>query len=232
MKKIRTVFLAAEAVLFAVILAVGWGNLAGAPVLSAVRLAAVLGCTAVAFAWRREDKNYSVLQPWIFVFTAIAGIFLSFFASNTWLAAGYGISLLVQILYHERLWKIRPANLDQKRTQLWIRLGLAMIVVLALRFSGIALDAAVVLAVVTICYLLVNAVQAGMFSGTGREAKLLFLGLLLFLLCELFAGLHLLGNALPGLPAGLVRMAVPLSRTFDLPAQVVLLFGGVREEAG
>ena len=122
--------------------------------------------------------------------------------------------------------------LDQKRTQLWIRLGLAMIVVLALRFSGIALDAAVVLAVVTICYLLVNAVQAGMLSGTGREAKLLFLGLLLFLLCEFFAGLHLLGNALPGLPAGLVRMAEPLSRTFDLPAQVVLLFGGVREEAG
>ena len=119
MKRLKAVFLPAEILLYVLILAGDWFNILRGPGLSVLKLAAILECFAVAFQAHKADPNYSVLQVWAFVFTAIADVMLLFFASDTMLTIGVASFLIVQILYMLRLWKIQPVNLDRKRTEMW-----------------------------------------------------------------------------------------------------------------
>lgn len=230
-KKAEAVFCILMAGWYLLILGADWLSAPWAEWGNEIKFAGIVCALAAACLFRYRDSGYSGLQTAAMACTAAADIFLLFTDRYVW---GVAFFLAVQFLYLLRMTGWRRKGRGCLMKQSLLRCGLGAVVLLAVRQSGAVIDSTVVLSGIYFCFFLCNAVTAGRCLGDEKKRSrfLFFLGLVLFLLCDINVGLYNMGDyvgEVSGWLEALYRLSGNLMWTFYLPSQVLLVLSGWEE---
>lgn len=164
-----------------------------------------------------------VILSCAFTFTIIADLFL--LVLNKHYVAGLISFILAQIAYFIRVYSI---NKKSPKISLAIRIVLMVVALLFLRLNGL-LDLLTALVVVYFTMLVINMVESLFLLKFSKKYLLFFIGLLLFIGCDISVGLNNFSSVLGiSLSANLLSFVSVAMWGFYLPSQTLIALSIVK----
>ena len=199
-----------------------------------LKYAGILTCLVFAAVGIYFNGKDGILVSVALVFTAISDLFILVFAK--YFEVGVCTFMVTQAVHFVRIYLI-----SGKKP--WISLGVRLAVVafgLAL-FGGLGLlkSAVVVLAIIYFPQVLINAVESGFLIKIDKRYILLFIGLVLFTLCDICVGIYDMNGINGNVSDATIGVNIPewLSAcarygiwTVYLPAQVCIVLSEKKTE--
>lgn len=199
-----------------------------------LKYAGILTCLAVAAIGIYFYGKDGVVVTVALVFTAISDLFI--LVLNKYFEVGICTFTLAQAVHFARIYLI---NGKKPYVSLSVRLGVVAVLLAVLGGLGMLNSAVVVLAVIYFPQLLINTVESAMLIKIDKKYILLFIGLLLFTICDICVGVDNMGgingnaeDATLGLNVseGLKNFVHSTIWTVYLPAQVFIVLSEKRTE--
>lgn len=214
-RRVLTLFLAVEAVLYAAFLT--WDLTIGGRGSNPIKFAGILLCLGYSLYLAR--RGGSRLVPAALTLTSLADVFLLLL--DTHYALGVILFCLVQGLYLVRIYRCNGGR------SLWgLRVALFLLALLVLKGLGLLIPLNI-LALFYFTNFLCNALAS--LCCSGRSMKLFSVGLWLFLCCDLCVGLFQSPELISPAVGEFVRIGMWL---FYLPAQVLIALSGANHSLG
>jgi len=157
-------------------------------------------------------------------FTAISDLFL--FVINDFIEIGVGTFIIVQLIYFARI------NLTHGKKP-YISAGLRILAIAAtLTALGVTgnLSPLVVLAAIYFPMLVCNAAESVLLFKISKKYIIFFIGLTLFIGCDICVGLHNFAALGIALPAGVKTFVSTAIWAFYLPSQVLIVLSARKTE--
>ena len=182
-----------------------------------LKYAGILTCLAFAAIGIYFYGKDAILVSAALVFTAISDLFI--LVMFKYMEAGLCTFIITQFIHFARIYLI---NGKKPYISLGVRAAAVAITLIVLGALNMLNSALVVLCCIYFPQLVINAVESAFLIKINKKYILLFIGLVLFLLCDICVGFFNMGQIGVALPAGVSRSARLAIWIFYLPAQVLI----------
>lgn len=199
-----------------------------------LKYAGILTCLAFAAIGIYFYGKDGIVVTVALVFTAISDLFI--LVLNRYFEVGICTFILTQVVHLVRIYLI---NGKRPWISLGVRLGVVAVGLAVLGGLGMLNSAVVVLAVIYFPQLLINAIESGLLIKIDKKYILLFVGLVLFTICDICVGVDNMGgingnasDATVGvsISEGLKNFVHSVIWTVYLPAQVCIVLSEKKTE--
>ena len=154
-----------------------------------LKYAGILTCLAFAAAGIFFYGKDGIVVTVALVFTAISDLFI--LVLNTYYEVGISTFIVVQLIHLSRIYLI---NGKKPWISIGVRVGVVAVLLAVLGGLGMLNSAVVVLSAIYFPQLLINAIESGLLIKIDKRYILLFVGLVLFTLCDICVGLDNAGE--------------------------------------
>lgn len=190
-----------------------------------VKYAGILICfifAAIGIYFYGKD---AVIVTCALVFTAISDLFI--LVMQHYMEAGLATFIITQLIYFARIYL---TNGKKPYISLGVRAVATAIPFTVLGALGQLNSALVVLCCIYFPQLVINAAESATLIKTDKKYILFFIGLVLFLLCDICVGLFNLENVGAAIPPNITQFARFAIWIFYLPAQVLIVLSEKRTQ--
>lgn len=199
-----------------------------------LKYAGILTCLAFAAVGIYFYGKDAIVVTVALVFTAISDLFI--LVLNNYFEVGICTFIITQAVHFARIYLV---NGKKPWISLGVRLGVVAAGLAVLGGLGMLNSAVVVLAVIYFPQLLINAIESGLLIKIDKKYILLFVGLVLFTICDICVGVDNMGgingnasDATIGvsISEGLKSFVHSVIWTVYLPAQVLIVLSEKKTE--
>ena len=190
-----------------------------------LKYAGILAClvfAAVGIYFYGKDGIFVTVA---LVFTAISDLFI--LVLNTYYEVGISTFIVVQLIHLARIYLI---NGKKPWISIGVRLGVVAVLLAVLGGLGMLKSPIVVLSAIYFPQLLINAVESGLLIKIDKRYALLFVGLVLFTICDICVGIDNAGELGLNVSAGFRSFVHYTIWTVYLPAQVCITLSEKKAE--
>ena len=159
------------------------------------------------------------------VFTAISDLFI--LVMNTYYEVGITTFIIVQLIHLTRIYLVSG---KKPWISIGVRVGVVAVLLAVLGGLGMLNSPVVVLASIYFPQLLINAIESAFLIKIDKKYILLFVGLVLFTICDICVGVDNMGTLGLSMPADLQNAVNKTIWTVYLPAQVCIVLSEKKTE--
>ena len=182
-----------------------------------LKYSGILLCLLLAIIFCPISGKGGITLVCSFFFTALADLFI--FVIDDYYEVGVTSFILAQICYFVRIYTVLG---KKPYISIAVRLGLSGIVMLVLALTG-SLDALTALVAIYFPMLVINAVESAFLIKISKIYILFFVGLLLFIGCDVCVGLNNFSMLGIELSRGALNFVGVAMWAFYLPSQVLIV---------
>ncbi|MDE7082130.1 MAG: tyrosine-protein phosphatase [Clostridia bacterium] len=190
-----------------------------------LKYAGILLCLAFAAAGIFFYKKDGVLVAVALVFTAISDLFI--LVLNTYYEVGISTFIVVQVIHFFRIYLISG---KKPYISLAVRAGVVVVLLTVLGALGMLNSPVVVLSSIYFPQLLINAVDSAFLIKINKKYILLFVGLVLFTVCDICVGIDNTSTLGLNISADIQNFVHGTIWTVYLPAQVCIVLSERKTE--
>lgn len=190
-----------------------------------LKYAGILTCLAFAAAGIYFYGKDGVVVTAALLFTAISDVFI--LVLNTYYEVGITTFIIVQLIHLARIYLI---NGKKPWISIGVRLGVVAVLLGVLGGLGMLNSAVVVLAAIYFPQLFINAVESAFLIKIDKRYALLFVGLVLFTVCDICVGFDNMSALGLKIPTDLQNFMHYTIWTVYLPAQVCIVLSEKKTE--
>lgn len=183
---------------------------------NAIKYFGILTCFTVAVVNCFSNRKDCFFVAGAMLFTAIADLFLLMLDGYS--ECGVGAFIVVQLLYFARIYY---AHGKKPWISGAVRIGIAAMIIIILAATG-KLNLLTALTAFYLTQIVANIVDSAFIIKYSKRNILFFIGLILFLCCDLCVGLFNFSEVGITLPAALEKVIAPAIWLFYLPSQVLI----------